>query len=188
MTDPYGELGVPRDADPETIRAAYRKLSSEHHPDRGGDRERMAAINQAVAILSEPDRRAKFDRTGDAGTASSTEHQARELLYSLVQQVILNAPEFHDVIEVTRGLVGGQIAEAKKKRVEFQEKLDRIEKRAGRIKGGDLFSPLLEQLADQHRAGVAACDAHVELCKLALSMVEGYAYELDLGITMGLRL
>jgi hypothetical protein len=40
-------LGVQQGATAEAIKAAYRKLAAEHHPDRGGDSARMAAINMA---------------------------------------------------------------------------------------------------------------------------------------------
>ena len=36
MMNPYEVLGVPEDADKQTIKKAYRKLAAEHHPDRGG--------------------------------------------------------------------------------------------------------------------------------------------------------
>ena len=183
MTDPYTELGIPHDADAETIRAAYRKLSSEHHPDRGGDHERMAAINQAVAILSDPERRAKFDRTGDGNVKAPLEHRARELVFHHLSQVILQAPDFHNVIQIVRDLLHKEVVEALSRRHDFQMKLDRIEKRGARLKGGDLFKPLLQQLANQNREGAAVCDAHIELARKAEELIAGYEYEIDVGIT-----
>ena len=48
MARPWWEvLGVPHDADRPTIDAAWRRLSSQHHPDKGGTAERMAEINTA---------------------------------------------------------------------------------------------------------------------------------------------
>ena len=40
-------LGVDKGATPEAIKAAYRSLASQHHPDKGGDAARMAEINEA---------------------------------------------------------------------------------------------------------------------------------------------
>ena len=45
--DHYSTLGVPRDADQETIKSAFRKLAMKHHPDRGGDPNEFQKINQA---------------------------------------------------------------------------------------------------------------------------------------------
>lgn len=55
----YGTLGVDRTASQEEIRAAYRALASQHHPDRGGDHETMAGITVAYEWLS--GRREEYD-------------------------------------------------------------------------------------------------------------------------------
>ena len=64
--DPYQTLGLSRDATPDQIRAAYRKLAKKHHPDlnpgNAAAEERFKAVNAANDLLSDPDRRAKFDR------------------------------------------------------------------------------------------------------------------------------
>ena len=61
MTTLYGVLGVDAQADPETIRHAYRALAREHHPDFGGDLRRMMSVNEAWHFLSDPERRASYD-------------------------------------------------------------------------------------------------------------------------------
>lgn len=65
LMEPYFVLGVESDADFETIRAAYRRLVRENHPDIAPDKAaatvRMAQINQAWYLLGDPDRRAAFD-------------------------------------------------------------------------------------------------------------------------------
>ena len=61
MNDLYEVLQVRRGAEPEVIRAAYRALARKHHPDFGGSPERMAAINEAWAILGDQARRAAYD-------------------------------------------------------------------------------------------------------------------------------
>jgi len=66
MADPYKTLGVrPSDSD-DAIRAAYRKLAKTHHPDMNQGKpaaaERFKAISSAYDILSDKDKRARFDR------------------------------------------------------------------------------------------------------------------------------
>ena len=63
---PYDILGVKRDATPEQIRSAYRKLARKLHPDLNpGDRtaeERFKQVSAAHDLLGDPDKRARFDR------------------------------------------------------------------------------------------------------------------------------
>lgn len=68
----YDILRVGRGADPEGVRTAYRKLAQKYHPDKlpnnSCDAVRvMAMLNEAYAVLSDPDQRARYDRRiGDA--------------------------------------------------------------------------------------------------------------------------
>jgi molecular chaperone DnaJ len=68
--DYYEMLGVPRGADEQTIKSAYRRLAKECHPDRHGgcrDQEaRFKAISEAYDCLKDPQRRAAYDRFGKA--------------------------------------------------------------------------------------------------------------------------
>lgn len=53
-TDPWSILGVQRDASAEEIKAAYRRLAKDHHPDRGGDPNRFIEIQAAYQQLTSP--------------------------------------------------------------------------------------------------------------------------------------
>ena len=61
MMDYYNTLGVPRDADQDTIKKAYRKLAMQHHPDHGGDPNQFQKINEAYETLSNADKRFQYD-------------------------------------------------------------------------------------------------------------------------------
>ena len=54
MQNPYQILGVNKDATADEIKRAYRKLASQHHPDRGGDTKKFQEIQQAYDTLSNP--------------------------------------------------------------------------------------------------------------------------------------
>lgn len=66
MADPYSTLGVPRSANEKDIKSAYRKLAKELHPDKNKDNpkatERFSEATRAYDLLSDKDKRAKFDR------------------------------------------------------------------------------------------------------------------------------
>lgn len=61
VKDYYATLGLDSTASTEDIKRAFKKLAMHHHPDRGGDGERFAAINEAYAVLSDPARRENYD-------------------------------------------------------------------------------------------------------------------------------
>lgn len=71
MRDYYEILGVDRGCDDSALKAAFRKQAMEHHPDRNGGCEeasgRFKEINEAYSILSDPQKRAAYDRFGHAG-------------------------------------------------------------------------------------------------------------------------
>lgn len=81
--DYYKVLGVSRDADEREIKRAMRKLTKEHHPDKAAQRgvspeeaqKKMAAINEAYEVLSDPELKARFDRGEDPNDPMQQGHQ-----------------------------------------------------------------------------------------------------------------
>jgi curved DNA-binding protein len=67
--DLYQTLGVARDADPDVLRKAYRKLARRHHPDLNPDdaqaEEEFKRISEAYAVLSDPEKRRNYDEFGE---------------------------------------------------------------------------------------------------------------------------
>jgi hypothetical protein len=65
----YEVLGVARDASPEQVRDAFRRLARAHHPDTSasGSAESLTPINEAWRVLGDPELRRAYDRQLDAG-------------------------------------------------------------------------------------------------------------------------
>jgi molecular chaperone DnaJ len=71
MADFYTTLGVPRNASDEEIKRSYRKLAMQFHPDRNNGspeaEEKFKEITEAYDVLRDPNKRATYDRFGEAG-------------------------------------------------------------------------------------------------------------------------
>ena len=67
MKDYYSILGVSRTAAADEIKRAYRKLASQHHPDKGGDTAKFQQIEEAYRVLSDPQQRAAHDNPQPQG-------------------------------------------------------------------------------------------------------------------------
>src|SRR5665213_2323697 len=81
--DPYTVLGVDKKATAAEIKKAYRKLARQYHPDRNPDdakaEERFKEISEANDLLSDPEKRAAFDRGGGARRARNAPERGRDL-------------------------------------------------------------------------------------------------------------
>ena len=69
--DYYEVLGIQKGASEDEIKSAFRKMAMKYHPDRNPDNkeaeEKFKEVNEAYSILSDPDKKAKYDRFGFAG-------------------------------------------------------------------------------------------------------------------------
>ncbi|MBX3119184.1 MAG: molecular chaperone DnaJ [Fimbriimonadaceae bacterium] len=99
MRDPYEVLSVSRDASADEIKSAFRRLAREHHPDvnQGNpeSEERFKEIGQAYAVLSDPEKKARYDQFGTAEEIPSGNFQ--------------NFGDFADIFQMFFGnMAGGQ--------------------------------------------------------------------------------
>jgi molecular chaperone DnaJ len=71
MADFYQTLGIPRTASDDDVKQAYRRLAMQYHPDRNGGskeaEEQFKALSEAYDVLRDPQKRAAYDRYGEAG-------------------------------------------------------------------------------------------------------------------------
>jgi molecular chaperone DnaJ len=79
MADFYAVLSVPRDASDDDIKKAYRRLAMQWHPDRNGGskdaEEQFKTITEAYDVLRDPQKRAAYDRYGEAGLRGASQAQ-----------------------------------------------------------------------------------------------------------------
>lgn len=67
MTDHYATLGVAKNATPEDIKKAYRRLAAIHHPDKGGDTAEFQKVQAAYETLSDPQKKQEHDNPNPFG-------------------------------------------------------------------------------------------------------------------------
>lgn len=65
--DYYATLGIVKTATPDEIKKAYRKLASQHHPDKGGDTAMFQKVEEAYRTLSDPEKRQQYDNPSPFG-------------------------------------------------------------------------------------------------------------------------
>lgn len=70
--DYYEVLGIKKDASPDEIKKAFRKLAVKHHPDKeGGDEGKFKEINEAYEVLKDATKRQRYDQFGHAGVGGA---------------------------------------------------------------------------------------------------------------------
>lgn len=74
---------VEKNADAKEIKKAYRKLAVKHHPDKGGDEAKFKEISAAYEILSDTDKRAKYDKFGLEGVSDDSPGHTSDDLFSM---------------------------------------------------------------------------------------------------------
>ncbi len=113
--DYYEILGVQKNANKETIKAAYRKLALQYHPDRNKSpeaEEKFKEISEAYAVLSDDQKRAQYDQFGHAGIAGR--YTAEDIFRgadfdSIFRDMGSGFGSFGDIFETLfRGFGGGE--------------------------------------------------------------------------------
>ena len=78
-TEYYNNLNVSKDSTPNEIKKAYRKLAIKHHPDKGGDPEQFKKISVAYDVLSDAEKRKKYDTCGKDGLSNGGGHNPNDI-------------------------------------------------------------------------------------------------------------
>lgn len=187
--DPYDVLGVKRDADPETIKQAYRRQAKAHHPDAGGDAARFAESTLAYDVLMDAARRKKFDETGriDDEPADALENAAKQMLFEMLAHALMGEIDPNSVnlahqmelniqkgIEELRGK--GDALHRAKVRAERMEK--RFVRKAKK-ENENIFADMLKRHQQQIAEGIEFNAKQIDIRAKALDILRLYSFTMD---------
>jgi curved DNA-binding protein CbpA len=174
--NPYETLNVPRDATPEQVKRAYRKASSAAHPDReGGNPERMAQVNAANDILSDPAKRKRYDETGDTGSTRTPESMAAANLTALLSQILEDFDS--NIIVKARKLIHGASSDHEREIADLESKLRKLRTRRDKITSHDpqdLVHALIDSSMSKARLEIEKLEEALEVMRLMLVRLELY--------------
>lgn len=153
--NPYEVLGVSVDAQEKAIKLAYRKLSTEHHPDKStGDRQRFELIKLAYDVLIDPERRARYDKTGRVDETPITPQRVQLYIEATMRLVIESKrddgtsddPVWENIRDkIILSIMAARVP-LKNERFEIQRKLERCVRMQERFKAMAGFDPVGEAL------------------------------------------
>jgi curved DNA-binding protein CbpA len=183
--NPYQELDVPKDADAATIKRAYRKKASKHHPDKqGGDKEKFQLVKRAYEVLSDPSQRNRYDKTGEIPDANTIQDQAFANIVHIVVQLIdqVDAIESLDLkASVTKTIQTG-ISERQREREKTITRIKKFERAKSRLSSKSGTNPMafvIDAQIEKMQDGVKIADDDIELAREMLRLWANYEYRFD---------
>jgi curved DNA-binding protein CbpA len=140
--DLYTHLGVPCDASHADIRGAFRRRAKSDHPDAGGSQAKFSMTKLAHDILTDPNRRARYDSTGDCSESApdNTHAQLLEVLSALLAHTLDNcAKSGVDPLTIPfaremESLAANSIRDFEKSRAKLTSQRAQLERLIGRFK------------------------------------------------------
>ncbi len=189
MPDLYAALNVPRDADRATIRRAYRKRAMKAHPDQGGSREQFALVKLAHDTLTDDNRRARYDQTGEAEEKPVDNRRASILeLISTCLDLALSKlyerskPPIHcDMVKLTKEAMRELRRKWSDERDELKKNIDCSSELIGRWTAKK--ENVMEMIATHRVAYLRSClgtvEGRIALMDEALAMLDGATFRVD---------
>ena len=181
----YEILGVPRDAPVTKIRAAYRELAKEHHPDKGGDPKKFAQIAQAYAVLSKSAKRKHYDETGQVEEPDKIESTILSLLGDVFNKVInvaIDDMESTDIpkemLKILKNLekdLKKLKDEGEKVKASLADALTRIKKRPDK----DVVAEIINARIAETDEKLKQLDEQLKVTDMTIKSLQGYEYHVD---------
>lgn len=176
MKNPYETLGVEPTATAAEIKAAWRKLCAEHHPDRGGDTATAAEINAAYDVLSSPQRRLEYDQGCHVETLDQQAASVlREMFDVVLEQERCRNPvdDVATMLAEVKAQMSERILTCKKRRKALERRLGRFKKDPG------LIAMMVDEKLSAIDRTIITAERALEINTQAQAMLQAFAYETD---------
>lgn len=190
----YELLGLAKDASTAQIRSAYRRLTKIHHPDKGGDPEKFAELQEAHDVLTDAQRRKVYDETGRTSEVRVPAIKLKRFLHMLFKSVIhaqnqrtglSDDPVHENIKNKMLASLKRSMGEADQKRLELFHKLQRANQLVSRFKPPSLDADPVGDVLKAERAEVQKqmheVEDEIEMAKMAETLISSYTYEVDPG-------
>lgn len=170
----YETLEVNPSASAEEIKKAYRRKATTLHPDKqSGDEAAMMALNHAYDVLSDPERRAFYDRTGADKQTPREDAIRANVMMAFAGALQANAS---DVMAHARGYLIDGIGKLEQQKAELERQQSNLRTRRKKIKhkGINAFHMVVDQNLNQMRQALEKTEYDISVCEDALKELDEY--------------
>ena len=168
----YNTLGIQAGATADEIKQAYRKRAREHHPDRGGDKDRFQEIEEAYRILSDKAKRAQYDSTGSTKRQADPQQKARNMIATLFSKLLqANGFEQRDYVSLIKQSVEQNERKQHRDKQKCKSFVNRVDKLI-EVTEGEILLGVLNQRLSVAQGQIASADATLETIKHVQDMLE----------------
>lgn len=186
--DLYGALGVNPEATPDDIKSAFKRRAKATHPDAGGSAEAFAIVKLAHTILSDAEKRAKYDATGEVEEdrpQATIDQEAMGLIGSMLG--IFATQDDDPFSKDLLGLMRRQVNERKQQANKAIAQLERAETRVKRLAarftrkgdGENRLAAMLEWQARTTGDGIRQSRHVIAVCERAVEILADYEFQRD---------
>jgi curved DNA-binding protein CbpA len=191
--NPYRVLGVDQKAGNKQIKAAYRRLSALHHPDKPtGDIDQFHELQAAYDILGDSDRRKRYDATGRTDEFKATPQRVQAFIETTMHSVIeaqrpdgsSDDPVFENIRDKILATMIAARVEIKNQLFRTQRKLERCQRMVDRFKPRADFDPVGLSLSKEKDRLQAELHRHEDALELSIEVervLKTYDYEVGPG-------
>ena len=180
-SDPYQELGVPRDADTPTIKRAFRKKAKVLHPDAGGSNEKFLPLQRAYDILTDEERRRRYDTMGDSGEHDPKTEAVKNVVQLVKQVAAMTDIRRTNIVDASKEFIADQQKQARDQIKNLEDKILHWQEASRRIKAkGDNFLAAAFNAEVHHlQKSIQNMEWNMEVNRQMLKLLDKFSYQVD---------